>query len=131
MATEQIFTEGELRDWLGPGCTITPAIAKLREKVVWGWLKGPLDMDERPDPVPPEIFAWALELAGIVHENPAAFTGKNFGDTAEQYSLERRDQILDDAAAYGDGDTDGGPPAPRGCFPPARAYPDPVEPVCR
>lgn len=127
MSTPTLFNGRDLTDHLGLSREIKPAVAALREKVVWGWLKGPLKLTARPVPVPEQIFAWALELGGILHQNPAAFSGRQLGDDNTSFSLARRAEILQEAAGYPDGDSDG-IPSPRGRFPAARPYPDPACP---
>lgn len=115
----ELFTSDELSDWLGK--TVTAAKAVAVEKVVWGWLKPRIGATVRPDPVPDEVFSWALELAAIAYENPSGLDGKDIGPFGEQYSSERREEILAAAAAGGTGVL-----APKGQFPPARPYPDPA-----
>lgn len=126
MATTALFDTDKLTQWLG--FVVTEERAVVVEQVVWGWLRPILAADARPDPVPPELFSWALELGAIAHENPAGLSSKQFGDVAEAYSAERRDEILEAVAesALGSGGATSRL-SPRGSFPPARCYPDPAE----
>lgn len=127
MAT--LFTNAELTELLGK--EITETRAALVERVVWGWLKPVLGWPERPETIPDDLFAWALQLGAIACENPAGLDAKTIGPFSEQYSEERRLAILDEIARS---DLPTGPAAgahrPAGCFPPARAYPDPAERIC-
>lgn len=105
--------------------TVTTGRATVVEKVVWGWLKPKLGWEERPAEIPPEVFSWAVELGAIAHENPAGLSSYQLGQEQSQYSAERRNEILNDAAAYGD-DPTGTTGGPIGNFPPATPYPDPA-----
>ncbi len=114
-----LFTAAELSGHLQK--TVTAEAAASCERVVWGWLKPALGLTERPNPVPDEVFSWAIELGGIAHENPAGLASYQLGAERIAYSAERRAEILADAADGGRPGTGG---APRGSFPPACAWPD-------
>lgn len=116
-----LFEAGDLSEWIGK--TITADRGQVLERVVWGWLKPRLGLEERPTPVPAEVFSWAIELGAIAHENPAGLSGKQLGSNSRQYSAERRGEILDEAEAY----SGGGSGAPMGTFPDPLPYPDPAE----
>lgn len=99
---------------------------ELADRIVWGWLKGPLGLDARPEPpVPEQVFAWAVELGAIYLENPTGLSSYQLGGERFGFSAERRESILAEAA--GGGMPSSAAPRPTGDFPPARAYPDPVE----
>lgn len=125
MATTALFTDADLNA-LPDISGVTAGEATAVEAVVWGWLRPILNVTERPDPVSPELFSWALELGAIFRTNPAGLTEKQLGPFQEQYSSERRDEILRTAAGGGT-TAPGAPLAPIGSFPSARAYPDPAE----
>ena len=108
--TLPIFSNIELGQWLG--CDVTEAKGRAIERVVWGWLKGPLGLDQRPDPVPDEVFSWAIELGAIAHENPAGLFAYQLGDERSQFSAERRNEILTQASG-----SLGGAGTPVGSFP--------------
>lgn len=114
-----LFVSADLSNWLGKA--VTEPRAEIVESVVWGWLKPALGASERPNPVPDEVFSWAIELAAIAHENPAGLSARSLGPFSEQFSSERRDEILESVAAAN-------PAAdalsPRGSFPTALPYPD-------
>lgn len=126
MATSQLFTSADLGAVLQS--TVTEASAVTAERLAWGWLKPVLGVDERPDPVSPELWAWAVQLGAIAHENPALLSAYQLGDERSQYSDEARQQILALAAAGGQVPS-GGVPRPRGSFPAAVPWPDPIRPV--
>lgn len=118
-----LFGADELTGWLGK--PVGPERAATVEKVVWGWIKPILGVDERPDVIPSEWFSWAIELGGIGHENPAGLTAKQIGPFNEQYSAERRKEILTEISNTVAG---GGSVA---VFPDAVSYPDPARgPSC-
>ena len=119
-----LFTEEHLTELLGKQVTV--ARGQLVERVVWGWLKPVLGWDDRPTDVPDELFAWALRLAAIVAENPAALESQTRGPFSEKYAAdvesildEVRNSDLPTGSAAGAG-------RPTGCFPEAPTYPDPA-----
>lgn len=120
-----LFTDEHLTRLLHKEVAIDDAV--LVERVVWGWLRPILGWDERPAEIPPELFAWALQLGAIAHENPAGLSAKTIGPFSVQYSEERRLAILDEVARSS---LPTGPSAtahePSGDFPPAACYPDPA-----
>ena len=77
MATGALFEPQDLSNWLGK--TVADEKATSIEKVVWGWLKPQLGATERPDPVPDEVFSWAIELAAIAYENPTGLSARQLG----------------------------------------------------
>lgn len=121
MATTALFTAAQLGDTLG--FTVTTARAAAVEAIVWGWLKPVLGVTERPDPVTPELFSWAVELGAIAHENPSGLSYYQLGEERRGFSAERRQQVLAEAA---DGGVPGAASRPRGCFPTAQDWPDPL-----
>lgn len=116
----RLFTASDLGDLLQKPVTDTAAAAA--ESMVWGWLRGPLGLTTRPDPVPEDVFSWALELGAIALENPAGWSSYQLGQERIQFSAERRTEILREATAV-PGGTDG---LPRAAFPAACPYPDPA-----
>ena len=102
---------------------VSDAAAASAERVVWGWLKGPLGLTERPNPVPDEVFSWAIELGAIAHENPAGLSEQTTGDETNRWALARRAEILDDARSSSAATSTTGP---RGNFPRAHSWPDPA-----
>lgn len=124
MSTTTLFTPAELAEWLGQ--PVTPQRGVLVERVVWGWLKPVLKLDDRPTPVSEQLFAWAIELGGIAKVNPEGLASYELENEKSDYSSERRDEILR-AAAGGGVIPAGSVAAPVGCFPSARRYPDPAE----
>lgn len=123
MATTALFTTADLGSLLQ--CSVSAAAAETAERLAWGWLRPVLAVDERPDPVSAELWAWAVELGAIAHENPAGLAAYQLGDERSQYSAERRQEILELAAAGG-AVVSSGVPRPRGSFPDPECWPDPI-----
>lgn len=117
-----LFTAADLSGWLHEPVSDVDAAAV--ETVVWGWLAPVLNLTDRPDPVPANLFSSAVELGGIAYSNPQGLTRNDLGDLKQYFSLERREQILEEV--YRGGIPDSIPMKPRGNFPPAQCYPDPV-----
>ena len=125
MATAALFTAADLNA-LPEISGVTDAEGTAVEAVVWGWLAPLLTLTERPDPVSPQLKAWALELGAIFRANPEGLSEKDLGPFTKKFSAERRNEILRTAATGGTV-APGAPSAPVGSFPAARAYPDPAE----
>lgn len=102
---------------------VTTDAATAIERLVWGWLKPVLGLSERPNPVPDEVFSWAIELATIARENPTGLSYYQLGHEKMGYSVERRNEILTEASSGG---RRPGNLSPTGSFPPASVWPDPA-----
>lgn len=125
MATTALFTASDLNAL--PGITgVTDAEATAVEAVVWGWLQPLLKVTDRPDPVPPNLFSWALELGVIYRSNPEGLKSYSLDTESSTYDHDRIDAILRTAAGGG-AVAPGAAPAPSFSFPSARRYPDPAE----
>lgn len=122
--TDRLFTATDLSSWLQ--ATVPEDTAVMVERVVWGWLSPVYgNATDRPDEVSPALFAAALELGAIAHENPSGLTAYQLGEERSQYGSERRRAIIAEVAASVP--TPGGAEGiPRGRFPRAVPYPDPV-----
>lgn len=120
MSTPPLFTGSELADFLHKDVGDREAVTA--ERVVWGWIKPLLKLDDRPDPVPDELFSWAIELGAIAFENPTGRAGQANGPFSVQYGT-RRDEILQ---AIKQSTLTTGGQLPKGNFPPPICYPDPI-----
>jgi hypothetical protein len=88
--------------------------------VAEGWLYGACTAlaSWPPDPVPPDLRAWCLELAGIAYTNPEGLATRTVGDDTHMWILSRRAEILKAATIrYGGA-------RPQGSFPEALDWPD-------
>lgn len=97
--------------------------AAVTERVVFGWIKGATGLTERPNLVPEDLWAWAVELGALQYSNPEALKSTIAdGNTGSTWAADRRDAILASVKhAYG-----GGSGRPQGAFPAAEPWPDPV-----
>ena len=120
-----LFTEVDLGRFVQDD--VTAETATVVERVVWGWLKPSLGVDERPVPASEQLWSWALELGAIALENPRGLASYQLGAERWQYSAERKREILDDAASAVSGATGTGEGVPRGSFPAAPSWPDPIQ----
>jgi hypothetical protein len=98
-----LFDLGELPSWLQVPQVDTATETRIR-RYVNGWLQDATGLDTWPSPVPDKLWAWAIELAGIVYENPTAKWSETIDDYATGYDHgpnARRTEILAKAqAAY-------------------------------
>lgn len=116
-----LFTEVDLGRFVQED--VSAETATVVERVVWGWLKPVLGVDERPVPASEQLWAWALELGAIAYENPSGLSSYQLGAEQRSYSAERRTAILAEVQQWGTGTPAS---APRGSFPAAPTWPDPI-----
>jgi len=84
-------------------------------RYVNGWLQDATGLTDWPNPVPDRLWAWAIELAALVFDNPGAKWSQTIDDSADTYDRGpqgRRQEIL--AAARRAYNTAG---KPQGSFP--------------
>lgn len=82
--------------------TLDVAAAELAIRVGQGWLRSAVPGTTWPDPVPEDLWAWALELAGIAYSNPESLQTRTVDAVTDVWSAARRAEILAAAAsAYG------------------------------
>lgn len=106
-----IFDLGDLPSWLQvPEVDEQTAIRNRR--YANGWLMSATGLTSWPDPIPDNLWAWAIELAAIAHRNPAGVASEHIDDYEVRYDMARRQEILDEAKA-----TYGGARQPRYSFP--------------
>jgi hypothetical protein len=74
-----LFDLGDLPSWLQVPEVDAETATRVR-RYVNGWLQDATGLDTWPDPVPDKLWAWAIELAGIVHENPTAKWSESIDD---------------------------------------------------
>lgn len=120
-----LFTAAELGEFIEK--PVTDARAEVLEAIVWGWLVPVLHWTLRPNPVPPELYGWALTLGAIAAENPTGLSAKDIGPFKSQFSEERRRAVLDEVARSGlPLAAPAAPSQASGDFPAADCYPDPA-----
>lgn len=104
MAAGDLFDLADLPSWLQVPAVDTETATRVRR---WasGWLATATGITTWPDPVPDQLWAWGIELAGIAFRNPSA----NSSESIDEYSVSygdsaRRKEILDAARqAFGAG----------------------------
>ncbi|NHN55777.1 hypothetical protein G9U51_08305 [Calidifontibacter sp. DB0510] len=79
---------------------LTTGTYTVIEAVVTGWLLDATGLTTFPDRLPPQVFSWALELAAIAYENPAAAAAAGTDRVTNAYTEQRREAILARAARW-------------------------------
>lgn len=98
-----LFDLGDLPSWLQVPAVDAETATRYR-RWVNGWLQDATGLTTWPDPVPDRLWAWAIELAAIVSDNPTAKWSQTIDDSIDVYERGpqgRRREILEAArAAY-------------------------------
>ena len=98
-----LFDLGDLPSWLQVPEVDTATATRVR-RYVNGWLQDATGLSDWPVVIPDRLWAWAIELAGMVIENPTAKWSETIDDSGTVYergAQGRRREILDAArAAY-------------------------------
>ncbi len=68
-------------------------------RVASGLLLSATRLSEWPDPVPDDLWAWGVELASLVYDNPTGRQSEEAGDVTSSWPVRRRSEILSAAAA--------------------------------
>jgi len=117
----ELFSAADLAGYLHT--QVDAAQAAVTERVVFGWIKGATNITERPDPVPDDLWAWAVELGALQYSNPEGLRSTVSDNTGSTWAQDRREAILTSIKnAYGTGSA----AQPSGSFPPAEPWPDPA-----
>lgn len=96
-----LFDLGDLPSWLQVPQVDTETATRVR-RAASGWLMGATRLTTWPDPVPDDLWAWALELAAIAFRNPDGASNESVDDYSVGYDRQRRVEILAAArASYG------------------------------
>jgi len=119
----------ELSTWLRE--TVKPEAADIAIQLAEGWVLAavsPIDPSAAwpPEPIPADLWAWAVELAGLAYKNnPYPVSQRNVGGVVTMWDTSasgRRTAILTAV-----GGRYGSVGSPRGSFPPALSWPDSPE----
>jgi hypothetical protein len=96
-----LFDLVDLPSWLQVPSVDTETATRVR-RYASGWLKNATQLSVwPPDPVPDDIWAWAIELAGIAFRYPDGSSQESIDDYSRSLDTARRKEILDAAkAAY-------------------------------
>jgi hypothetical protein len=92
-----LFDLGDLPSWLQTPEVDTETATRVR-RYVNGWLQDAAGVDTWPAVIPDRLWAWAIELAAMVMENPTAKWSQTVDDSVDVYergSQGRRREILD------------------------------------
>lgn len=94
-----LFDLGDLPSWLQVPGVDTETATRVR-RYVNGWLQDATGLGTWPAVIPDRLWAWAIELAAIVIDNPTAKWSQTIDDSADVYDRGpqgRRREILDAA----------------------------------
>lgn len=104
MPAGDLFELNDLPSWLQVPAVDTETATRVRR---WasGWLATATGITAWPSPVPDQLWAWGIELAGIAFRNPTANTSASLDEFSVSYGdAARRKEILAAARmAYGAG----------------------------
>ena len=92
-----LFDLGDLPSWLQTPGVDTETATRVR-RYVNGWLQDAAGLDTWPAVIPDRLWAWAIELAAMVMENPTAKWSQTVDDSTDVYDRGpqgRRREILD------------------------------------
>src|SRR4029453_11712520 len=96
MTWPNLFELSDLPSWLQVPSVDTETATRIRQ-CVNGWLMSATRLTAWPNPVPDDLFAWAIELAGIAYRNPSGAASESLDDYNVSYNAARRKEILDAA----------------------------------
>lgn len=126
-----LFTRAQLAHWLhyDGADAISEEEFTVTHLVVRGWILQATQWATIPETVTEALFSWAIELGGIAFENPTSQTDDQT-DLVRSAWRDRRTQLMAEIRtwAVANGATVTGGPLPRGRFPSALPYPDPIYP---
>jgi len=66
-------------------------------RVASGWLGSATGLSEWTEPVPDDLWTWALELAEMAYGNPSGYASETIDDHAITFNRARRADILEAA----------------------------------
>jgi hypothetical protein len=102
---------------------VVAASANTARRVATGWLHAETGLASWPNPVPEELWAWAVELSALAYSNPEGLSTESVDDGGytAAWSRGRKAEILAMARRrYA------GTGHPSGSFPAAVGWPDPI-----
>lgn len=96
MAWPDLFDLTDLPSWLQVPSVDTETATRVR-RYANGWLMSATRLTAWPNPIPDDLFAWGIELAGIAFRNPTGYTSESIDDYSRGDDAARRKEILDAA----------------------------------
>lgn len=98
---DALVTHDDLETFLQQG-PLDAAATSVARRVAAGWLQAATKLATWPDPLPDDLWSWALELAGLAYVNPEGLATDTTGGTTSTWERGRRSAILAEARqAYG------------------------------
>lgn len=70
------------------------ATATTARRIASGWLGSATGLTEWPDPVPDQLWTYALELAEMAYGNPGGYVSEDIDDHSVGFNKTRRAEIL-------------------------------------
>jgi hypothetical protein len=92
-----LFTPEELGDLLHT--SVPEPQGTIAERMASGWLRGATGLASWPEPLPDDLWAWALELGVLAYTNPEGLTAETIsnGDYTTGRDRHRKEAILAEA----------------------------------
>ena len=88
-----IFDLADLPSWLQVPAVDTETATRVR-RYADGWLMSATGLSSWPDPVPNDLWAWGIELAGIAYRNPTALNSETVSDYTYSQDRAAKEAIL-------------------------------------
>jgi hypothetical protein len=88
-----IFELNDLPSWLQVPTVDTETATRVR-RYANGWLMSATGLSSWPDPIPDDLWAWAIELAGIAYRNPTALSQETTGSYSFSQDRAAKEAIL-------------------------------------
>jgi hypothetical protein len=88
-----IFDLADLPSWLQVPAVDTETATRVR-RYANGWLMSATGLSSWPDPIPDDLWAWAIELAGIAYRNPTALNSETVTDYTYSQDRAAKEAIL-------------------------------------
>jgi len=94
-----LFDLGDLPSWLREDLGVDTESATRVRRYVNGWLQDATGLADWPNPVPDRLWAWAIELAALVWDNPTAKWSQTVDDSTDVYDRGPQGRRLEILAA--------------------------------
>lgn len=118
----ELFQPQELADYLQKPLTdLGPASVLAARRIAGGWLLAATGLTAFPDPVPDDLWTWAIELAAIALDNPTGRASEASGGVSTGFGRRRAEILTAAAARYPP--ASGTAAAPQFSFPPPPPWP--------
>jgi hypothetical protein len=88
-----LFTIPELASYMQQ--SLDTATATIARRVASGWLRSATGLTEWTEPIPDDLWAWALELGEMAYGNPSGYASETIDDHSVTFNRARRSDILE------------------------------------